>query len=102
MMGIKSCKFVSNCRVELVSEVIGGRTVVDKRRGSETRRVFAIYNYIVQDRPDLGFAVKALGVEEDCSVFEGMPQKNMHVSVAVGDIWFHAFSDSHGAHVIKA
>ena len=90
MMGIKSCKFVSNCGVELVSEVIGGRTEVDKRRGSETRRVFAIYNCIVQDRPNLG------------SVFEGMPQKNMHVSVAVGNIWFHAFSDSHGAHVIKA
>ena len=52
-MGMENCKPVSNPGVKLASEVIGDGKVLDKRRGSEIRRVIAILNYIAQDRPDL-------------------------------------------------
>ena len=43
---MENCKPVSNPGVKLASEVIGDGKVLDKRRGSEIRRVTAILYYI--------------------------------------------------------
>ena len=107
---------MENCKpgVKLASEVIGDGKVLDKRLGSEIRRVIAILNYIAQDRSDLGYAVKECtrsmscptthteaAVKRSARYLKGCPRRICMYRLQSEPSELHACSDSDWARCVK-